>query len=514
MLKLYFFILSIFNNIFILAEFIPEIKYIKTIDKDLSLPYYVKFNNQPNRFGEYIFWISNNPSNSKFSSNGYISKFKYNPKNFNFAFLKNISVENILGIATYKKDCFYAGEKSYPVITENGQNLLQAFNCPDYFLSNAKFCDCSEKKDIDYFSLIGPVKNIKLSPFKFKSKGVEYQLLAVASSFISSYFSGFSNSNTVFIFKYALNGCNKDLNLKSPLVEITGNINFPIDIEFSSFSSLDGTYLLSVTNANTTSVSLFKVNISDPAAITFDFYKSINVIPNLGDYQQYYSSFSNQRYFALNRLDVGQNNVYVYYFDQEFNYKILNNGDSYKAGSLSQVISWSPDSKALLVPNYLDNSLTIFKANIKEFKVDLSPDYIVQYSLKSVTLTAKVTGGTPPYTFYFSDGQVITQESNICSIEVSSAKTKVYNVTVLDSENNITGIANPATVQIARPVITNISSNCQNNILYIKGKILDLLGFPVINSTIELFLGNKKIYVNSNKKGVFKLEYNLYNFDN
>lgn len=513
MLKLYFFILVFFKFINIFAEFTPNITYVKTINEDLSLPYYLKFNKEPDKFGNYTLWVSNNPFGSKQACNGYISKFNFNSKSFNLNFLKKIHIKDILGIATYKKNCFYAGEKSYPAITENGQNIIQAINDPQYLILNSKFCNCSKKENINYYALLGPIKNIKLSPFKFKSKGVEYQLLATASSFIANYYTVAANNNQLLIFTYALNGDNKSSNLSSPII-ILDNINFPLDIEFSSFSSSDGTYLLSVANANGASLSLFKVNISNPDSISIDFYESIDVIPNLGNYQQYYSAFSNKRYFALNRLDVGKNNIYVYYFDENFKYIILNNGKAYDAGSLSQVIDWSPDSKALIAPNYLDNSLTLFKANVKDFKVELTPDYILKYLLESVTLTAKVTGGIPPYTFYFSDGTVKTQESDTCSITVSPAITTIYNVTVVDSENNITGIANPVTVQIAKPVITKISSNCQKNILYIKGKILSPSGFPVINSTIHLFLGNKKIYVTSNKKGVFKLEYNLYNYNN
>lgn len=515
-IKLFFLILS-FNQLYLIklfSNFTPNLTYVKTINQNLSLPYYIQFSKKPNKLGQYLFWVSNNPFGSKLANKGYTTQFNYDSENFNFTFLNRTCTPNVLGLSVNSKlKCVYPGIKSYPAITKNNKFLLQAFNCPQNFISNSCIKNCIKNGDQSYQILEGNVKNLKLSPFAFKSKGVKYQLLAVTFFQLSPNVTPeiSSNFSQLLIFKYALNKCsiNQEFNL---VTLVTSNIDNPIDIEFSSFACIDGTYLLIVTNANLTTISLFKINISNPEQITVNFYKSIDIVPFAKNYQQYYASLSTNRYLAFNVVDAGTNNLYAYYIDQNFNPIALNNGAAYNAGSLSQVITWSPDAKALLVPNYLDNTLTIFKANTCDLKVKLTPVYAVQNPEKSTVLTAKVFNGTPPYTFYFSDGQVITQEDKICSIKVSPLQTTVYNVTVIDANNCITGVANSATVQVAKAVITNIIPNCSKNTLKIVGKILDPNGFPVIYTTIELFINSEKtqkIFVTSNSNGDFKFEYKL-----
>ncbi len=501
-------IIFIFQGHEVIANFIPDLKLLKIVPQKLSLPYYITFNKKHNKFGQYTFWVSNNPFGSRRNRDGYISEFRYNPKSFDFKFINKICAKNILGITTNsRKNCVYPGIKSYPEITKNNKYVLEGFNCPQPLIVNSCISDCIKRQDQSYNALVGRIRNVALSPFTFRSHGIKYQLLAVAYHQAEGFTNPQTiNNNNLIILQYALNNCK----IKQKSQSINVNINVPVDLKFSPFACVDGTYLLFITNANSNDVALFKIDISNPDSISINQYQTINIKPNIGNYQQHYCSFSASRYLALNRLDLGVNNIYTYYFDLGCNMIELNNGNPYKAGSLSQVLTWSPDAKALIVPNYLDGTLTVFKTNTSNFQVKLKPSYTAQYLDQSSQLTAKVYNGTPPYTFYFSSGDIITQESNICQIIVSPDKSTVYNVTVVDGNGQITGIANTATIQIARPVISKIIPNCQRDSLTIIGKILDQKGFPVAFTTMQLFLNSdthKKIYITSNKYGIFKYEY-------
>lgn len=490
------------------CKFEPNITFLKTINKNLSLPFYARFNNKKDENGQYSLWISNNPYCSLLSSCGYIAQFKYNPENSDLIFIRKISSPNVLGLAPCycnKKDDVYPGIKSYPAVSMNNKYILQASFKDQYPLYNFCISKCEQENTINSYLLAGKPENLQFAPFKYFNLGVQYQFAIVAyniKDLINSEIQG-----KVAIFNYALN---KSI-LNQPLtpiltLSVSSGIYIPKDAQISPFADIHGNYLLAVSNSNSPYLSLFKFNISNPAKIDIILLDNLEI----ENYQKYFLSFSKSRYLAVTTIDT-VNNLYLYYFDQNFNIIPLNNGKPYTTGILPQALSWSPDSKVLVVPNYLSNNLALYKANITDIHVKLKPKVQSQYENKTFVITAQVTGGTAPYTFYFSDGQVITQESNVCSIKVSPVTTTLYNVTVVDSDNNITGFASPVTLQIARPVINKIIPSCDEKSVNIYGKILDLFGSPVIYTESDLYVDNnlEKIKVRSDKCGNFKIKYNL-----
>lgn len=505
-MSIIYIIIIIFSFFQINSNFEPNITFIKTIDKHLSLPYYARFNQKPDKSCQYSLWISNNPYCSLLSSCGYIAQFKYNPDNLDFLFIKKISTPDVLGLApclSCKEDDVYPGIQSYPAVSLNNKYILEASLKERYPLYNICSLKCQEEKIINSYILGGKPANLEFALFKYFNLGVQYQLAAVAYNIKNTITDEITGN--VSIFNYALNKSILNQPL-TPLTTITTNIDIPSDVQISSFADIDGNYLLAVSNSNSPYISLFKINILNPASITVTYFTNIQI----ENYQQYFLSFSRNRYLAVNIIDTSVNNLYLYYFDEKFNITQLNNGKPYNTGILPQALTWSPDSKILVIPNYLNNNITLYQANISDIKVKLTPKVQAQYENKSSVITAQVSGGVPPYTFYFSDGTSVTQESDIYSITVSPTITTVYNVTVVDSENNITGFANPVTVQISKPVISKIIPNCKEDLINIYGKILDPLGNVVIYSTAELYISDDvSLSVVSNKCGNFKTKYNL-----
>ncbi len=517
MLKKYYkliIILIFFKFYKINSIFEPNLTFIKNINQHLSLPYYAEFNKCPDKSGQYSLWISNNPYGSCFNEHGYIAHFKYNPKNAGFVFMNKICTPNVLGLAPCDRfDTVYPGIRSYPAITINNKYVLEAsvksnFYVYNSYLDNCNYM-CNKGSAINSYVLGGMPGNIQLSNFVYFFNGAKYQLLTIPFNIKDRVNQNQVLSN-IYIFDYALN---KSI-LNQPLTPILRlniddiPINIPKDAKISPFACSDGSYLLAVSNLNSSTLSLLKLNISDPSRFTCLPFQSIDI----GDYQQYFIAFSNNRYMAVSTTDVADNNIYVYYFDQDFNIFPLNNNKPYKTGILPQALTWSPDSKLLIIPNYLDNNFTVYQANTCDFKLKLKPKVNNKYSQDSVIITAKVYNGTPPYTFYFSNGNVITQESNICKISVSPDKTTIYNATAVDVNNCITGIADPITVQVARPVVTRTIANCAKNSINICGKILDPYGLPVICTTMGLYINNntqQKEYVTSDKDGNFSAVYNI-----
>ncbi len=484
----------------VLCLFVPDLNYARTIYKELSLPYYVQFTPHQDQAGQYSFWVSNNPYGSPCScSKGYIAKFKYDPDSFGFSFKEKIKAPNVLGLAPLPYyDYVYAGNKSFPAISKNGKFLVEATVDCQYILYNycLFFCDSAcyfKNKELNYYSLTYKPSNVRFSPFKFKNNGIKYQLLAVPVSFPS-------NTGQVLIFQYPISGPNIH-QILSPIITLTDGISIPVDAEFSYFASSDGSYLLVVTNANSGCASVYKVNISNPSNISINYYCSINI----GKTQQYFSALSNKRYLALDLVEMSGCNLYAYYINQYFDITPLNDGCPYKTDMFPKILSWSPDGRALVVPNYISNNLTVYRANTCNLKVELCPKNVVQYAGCDTVLTAKVYNGVPPYTFYFSNGVVIDQESDVCSITVSPLTTTIYNVTVVDANSCITGKANPVTVQVARPVIQKIVPDCSKG-TKIFGQILDPQGNMVVNSKMNIFINNKIITnVKSNMLGYFTL---------
>lgn len=512
MMKRYYIIIGIINCFKIISIFEPNLTFIKSINKNLSLPYYAQFNKKPDKSGLYSLWISNNPYGSKLAKSGYITQFKYNPENNDFIFTNKICTPNILGLAACKKeDTVYPGIKSYPAASINSKYILDASVKPQFSTYNFNLLCCHKNEKINSYTLGGLPSNIAFSAFKYIFNGVKYQILIIPYNIIDQ--NNQEVIGNVAIFDYALNKSILNQPL-TPITQLANTSNSPIlvpsDAKLSPFADINGNYLLAVSNANSPSLSLFKVNISNVTNMSINFYQSINI----GNYQQHFISFSNNRYLAVGVVDVGENNLYVYYFDENFNITALNNGLPYKTGNIPQALTWSPDAKTLIIPNYLDNNFTVYQANTCDIKVKLTPKVTTQYPNSSSIITATVQNGTPPYTFYFSTGQTITQESNVASIKVSPEQTTVYNVTVVDANNCITGIANPITIEVARPVITKIVPNCNKSIVKIYGKILNANGTPLICTTIELFINNQKaqkIFVTSDKAGNFKLKYKVKN---
>lgn len=498
MIKKLYIIIYLFKIFNINSDFSPELTFVKKIDDHLSLPYYTKFSDK-------FLWISNNPFGSKLSDFGYISKFKYNVKNFDFEFKKKICAKDILGLALCKNNKIYPGIKSYVVITDNNKFLIQANADHEFSVENYHFKNCCKKKFINSYGVNtlevneGPV-NLKASPYTFIVNGIEYQFIAVAYN------------SSVALFQYPLNYPNSlnypyIVNKLEPFVDILADFKgfYPADVEFSPFACSNGNYLIAITNRNSYQASLYSLEIQNPNSIIV----AENISIDISDFNQNFASFSNNRYLAIDTLSLSEN-LYVYYLDQLCNVTALNNGKPYNTGKFPQALSWSPDSKILVVPNYLDNNFSVYKANTVDIKVELKPKYQAQYPLDSSVITAKVTGGVPPYTFYFSDGTVLSQESNICSITVSPSDTTIYNVTVVDSQKNITGFADPVTVQVAKPIILSTTESCDKKVLIIKGIILNLEAFPVIYTTMQLYIDSykkQKIYVTSDNSGFFT--YNL-----
>lgn len=507
MLKICYIIIIIFNFYNMACIFEPSLTFIRTVSTNLSLPFYAQFNPKPDKAGLYSLWISNNPYGSRLAECGYISQFKYNPDNIGFNFVNKISTANILGLTPCKKqDNVYPGIKSYVATSINDKYVLQASVLSQYPTYNLNILNCKKNDTINSYVLGGPPSNIQFSNFKYIFNGVKYQML-ILPYIIKNNTNG-EILSFVSLFNYALNKGILNQPLTPNIIISDINIYIPSDAKLSPFASTDGSYLLAVSNANSDNLSLFKVNISDFTNITATFYKSIFI----GNHQQHFVAFSNDRYLAIDTIDVNQDNLYLYYFDQDFNITPLNNNIPYNTGKLPQALAWSPDAKVLIVPNYLDNSFTVYKANTCNIRVTLTPKISVQYPDGSSTLTATVFNGTPPYTFYFSNGQIITQNSNKSSIVVSPTTTTIYNVTVTDANNCITGRASPVTVQVARPVITNIVPKCARNVITIYGKIIDPHGLPVICTTIELFINKgrpEKVFVKSDKSGNFKINYKI-----